>query len=252
MKEKRIQEIKKYIDTYELVSIESLCEKFNMSKNTIRRDINILEQQGAIQKVYGGVATLHQKLPGSDTRGNINPQAKDSIVRSAATLIQPNELIFIDAGTTTKNIVKYFPRDFNFTVLTNSFDIIESIVDFDNVNLVVIGNIFRRKTRSFTGDGSLSVVLNKYNINKAFMASSGLSIENGLTNYDVQEHELKSAIVQRSRKVFLLADESKFGRDSLLTYAHIDDLAGVITSSLPSDEYVNYFEEHHIQLIIAK
>lgn len=250
MKEKRIQEIKKHIDSNEFVSLDDLCAKFEISINTLRRDINILEERGLIQKIYGGVATVSQKMTSFEVRTSKFHSEKEKISAFAASLIEPNQLVFIDAGTTTQNMVKYLPTKFKYTVMTNSLDIINGVAILDNVTLMTIGHIFKKETKAFIDNDNDNVdsLLDKYNVHKAFMASTGISIEHGLTNYDIQEYGIKKSLVQKSQQVFLLADVSKFDRVSLLTYANLDELSGVITSALPTTEYIEYFKKHNITL----
>lgn len=252
MKQKRIHQVADYIQSMGVVSMEELCEHFAISMSTLRRDINVLLSQHCVQKVYGGVASNENGLLPFENRNVINKLDKSSIAKSSAQLIGSNELIFIDSGTTTRDILKYLPQHVsNLTILTNNLDIINDVADKPDISLLVLGNIFKHSTRSFVGNDTVDII-DKYNINKAFMAATAVSIENGLTNSDVQEYEIKRRIVSKAQQVYLLADESKFDRSTLLTYAQLSDITGIITSKSIPERYYAFFKEKNIELILSK
>lgn len=252
MKEKRINQLVDYIESTGVVSMNELCQHFAISMSTLRRDINILLEQNCVQKVYGGVASNEHGLVPFENRDVMNKSEKSSIAKNAAQLISSNELIFIDSGTTTRDILKYLPRHTsNLTILTNNLDVIIDVTERPNINLLILGNIFKHSTRSFVGNDTVNLIDN-YNINKAFMAATAVSIENGLTNSDVQEYELKKKIVNKAHQIYLLADASKFDRATLLTYANLSDLSGIITSKTIPKKYHSYFDKHNIKVILSK
>lgn len=251
MREKRLQDIEDYIHSAGTASLDELCEHFNVSKNTIRRDISNILDKGTIQKVYGGVTSMSSHLIPFENRDITNSSAKTAIAKCAARFVEGNELIYIDSGTTTRSMVEYLPRVPKLTILTNSLDIINAAANLEHITLLTIGNSYKRDTKSFVGNDSLHI-LDKYNINKAFMAATGVSIESGLTNSDILEYEIKKKIVDKAQQVYLLADASKFGRSTLLTYAPFDKVDTLITSEPLSKEYQEYCDEHGIAVIAAE
>lgn len=252
MKEKRIYQIADYIQSMGVVSMDELCEHFAISMSTLRRDINILLSQNSVQKVYGGVASKEHGLIPFENRDTINKSDKSLIAKKSAQLIDSNELIFIDSGTTTRDILKYLPEKVTkLTILTNNLDVINDVADRPDISLLVLGNIFKHSTRSFVGNDTLDII-EKYNINKAFMAATAVSIENGLTNSDIQEYELKKRIVRKAHQVYLLADASKFDHATLLTYAQLTDLSAIVTSKAIPEKYRHYFEDHNIDVFLCK
>ncbi|MNO15745.1 Glucitol operon repressor [compost metagenome] len=251
MRERRLQDIEDYIHSLGTTSLDELCEHFNVSKNTIRRDINTLLEKGTVQKVYGGVTSLSHNLIPFENRDITNKNDKRAIAKRAAQFVEGNELIFIDSGTTTQNMLDYLPRMNKLTILTNSLDIINAAANIDNISLLVIGNIYKRDTRSFVGNDNLHI-LDKYNINKAFMAATGASIASGLTNSDVLEYEIKKKVVEKAQRVYLLADASKFGRATLLTYSPLNEVDGIVTSQGFPEEYAQYCEENNVAVYVAE
>ncbi|MFD1175436.1 DeoR/GlpR family DNA-binding transcription regulator [Paenibacillus puldeungensis] len=251
MRERRLQDLEDYIHAHGTVSLDELCDYFDVSKNTIRRDINNLLEKGTIQKVYGGVTSLSQNLIPFENRDITHKTDKKAIAKRAAQFVEGNELIFIDSGTTTRSMLEYLPRLPKLTILTNNLDIINAAANLEHISLLVIGNMYKRDTRSFVGNDGLDI-LDKYNINKAFMAATGVSIASGLTNSDVMEYEIKKRIAEKAQHIYLLADSSKFGKSTLLTYSPLDAVEAIVTSPGVPEEYAKYCKEKDITLYEAE
>lgn len=253
MKLKRIHEIENYINEKETVSLIELSSQFDVSLNTIRRDINYLEESGAIKKVYGGVTSTHgQELTSYDFRTTKFSEEKERIAKLAASLIEEGDLIFIDSGTTTSPILKYINNNIAFTVLTNNLDVMIEASKHSNIELIVLGSRYYPKTRSFLKTVTSADVAEYYNISKAFMAATGVSIKNGLTNSDFHEHEIKRAIARRTNEMYILADSSKFEKSTLLTYAELKDVDKIITNERLDDHIIDYCNENGIHLFYPK
>lgn len=250
MKEKRLQHLEDYIHLVGTVSLDELCEHFNVSKNTVRRDVNQILEKGTIQKVYGGVTSVTPPLIPFENRDHTNHPEKVQIGKKAASFVEDQDLIFIDSGTTTRNMIEFLSTSQQLTILTNSLDVINACVALDNITLITIGNRYKRKTKSFVSIDDLHI-LDKYNISKAFMAATGVSIANGLTNSDILEYEIKKRIAEKAEKLFLLADASKFGKSTQLTYAPLQEVDVLLTSGTLSEEYHSFCLKHQIELHIC-
>lgn len=253
IKKIRIENIQKYIQKQQSASLDELTKEFNVSKNTIRRDVaEILEDTG-FKKVYGGI-TFDSKattsaLESFDQRKIRNKQAKMMIASKAASLINDGDTLFIDSGTTTVEMVD-FMKDLDVTVITNNLNFIVRALPYKNIHLISLGGILSRKTNSF-GQLIQQDILNTYNINKAFMASTGISLTHGVTNALPVETTLKSALVQNSSESILLVDADKFDRQGLMTYAQIEDLDYLITNMSPPSSYQEYMQQNNVKLFTA-
>jgi len=253
IKDKRINKIEEYIIKHKSVSLDELMNVFNVSKNTIRRDVQELVEKGDFKKVYGGVAVnddKRAKLESFHDRRVRNQTEKEMIGAAAANYVQDGDIIFIDSGTTTIELIEYINNK-QITVITNSLDFIVRALPFENLNVITAGGILERKTNAF-GILKYMDILNAYNINKAFMASTGVSLSNGVTNSSPLESELKASIVNRSSEVFLLVDHDKFDKYGLMTYCGLDKIDYLITDTMPNEIYQNYAQKNNIQLIVAK
>ena len=246
MKARRLRDIETYIHTRKNVTLDELCVTFDVSKNTIRRDINHILQKGSIEKVYGGVVSA-EKLISFENRTVERRNEKAEIGKIAATYVQQNDLIFIDSGTTTCNMMDFLDPDLHLTILTNSLDVINSAASMPNVHLLMLGSTYKRSTRSFVGVDDMRA-LEKYNVNKAFMSATGVSLTHGLTNSDLLEYEIKKSIAKRAEKLILLADSDKFGRSTLLTYAGFADLDVLVTSADLGEDYTESCRANSIVL----
>lgn len=251
MKSKRILEVEKYVQDNETVSIEELTEEFNVSINTIRRDINELVKRNSVQKVYGGVkSTDHIQPQATDySERNIeNYENKRHIGSLASQYIRANDVIYIDTGTTTIHLLDNIDENLPFTIITNSLDVINKATKFNNVSLFIIGEKYMPRTRSFTGVKNQSIV-DKFNIKKAFMAATGVNIKNGLTNAEIEENFIKQAVIQQSEEKYVLVDHSKINKSTLLTYTELADIDYLITDNNPNKEFLDYCQNNNVTII---
>lgn len=249
IKEKRMKRMEEYIQEHFSVSLDELMSKFNVSKNTIRRDVHALVESGAFKKVYGGVAVKLKNLEPFQDRRVRNQTEKGLITKTSATYVEDGDIIFVDSGTTTLEMFDYL-KEKSLTIITNNMEFIVRSLPYENLNIIAIGGILERKTNSLVNPQRMEV-LNAYNINKAFMATTGISLSNGVTNASPIETDLKQTIVRRSQNVFLLADHDKFDKYGLMTYCELKDIDYLITNKTPDKEYEVFAKENQIELVVV-
>lgn len=252
MRSMRIDDIENYIYEKKTVTLNQLCEKFNVSKNTIRRDLDEITTKGTIKKIYGGVtvsSTNKNELVSFNERNIKNLKCKQTIAEKASTFIENGDIIFIDSGTTTVHMIDYIKDKKNITILTNSIEIILHALPYENINIISLSGALNRKTLSFTGQSAANV-LKSYNISKSFMSSTGISIENGATNSSTQEFDIKRTAVERGNQVYLLVDSHKFGVISLMTFASLEEIDYLITDETPPYEISELFRKEGKALIL--
>jgi DeoR family myo-inositol catabolism operon transcriptional repressor len=249
VKEDRISQLEDYIIEKERASIEDLCSVFNVSKNTMRRDINQLEAQGKIKKVYGGIILTDKKTTEPfESREVKNKAAKLIIAELASTFIEDGDIIYIDSGTTTMHMIPYLSEMRNVTIITNNLHVILNSLPYPNLNVISTGGTLFRRTNSFVESGAVSS-LKKYNISKAFLATTGVSIAKGITNSSSLEYDIKRYIVEHCDKRILLADNTKLGKVSLITYYDLKDIQVFVSDQKPEQEYADFFTNNHITLV---
>jgi DeoR family myo-inositol catabolism operon transcriptional repressor len=233
--------MEQYIKNNKSVSLDTLCSVFDVSKNTVRRDVNEIVSRTNIKKIYGGVSIENNIIPPPfSERFVINQEVKSLIGKSAATLVDDGDVIYIDSGTTTCHIVDFLQNKKNVTVLTHSLDVINRAVRFPNLEVISLSGILNRKTLSFTGQSTIDALEN-CNISKTFMAANGITIANGATQSTSIEFAIKKNVVAHSDMIYLMVENKKFGAVSLFTYCKIDEIDAIITEKLPSNEFVDAF-----------
>ncbi|MCT4593870.1 MAG: DeoR/GlpR family DNA-binding transcription regulator [Anaeromicrobium sp.] len=249
MKLERIKKIQDYLIDHQSASLDTLCTLFNVSKNTIRRDINDLEDKGFIKKVYGGIILNQpEKATPYPKRQEQFIQEKEEIGLLASSLIEDNDTIFIDSGSTTIHLLPNLIHKKGITIVTHSLNIIGESSLYENLNLISTGGILQRDTNSFVGVDSITF-LKKINIDKAFMASTGFSIDKGVTNTNYLESEIKRTVVDISNKVVLMANDTKVGCSSFMKYCDLSEIDYYVTNKDIPTEYKNFFNENNILVL---
>ena len=259
MKRAKLLEMEEYIRFRQTISLKELQDHFDVSINTVRRYIaTILESNPDIKKVYGGVTVETGAVP----RGNAvfhpyseapeiqNVSEKQRLCRYAASRIRAHDIIYIDNGTTTSFIPFYIPDELPLTIITNSVNIINAVIKKPNITLATLPGILNRATMSFTGE-SCSQQMKTYNILKAFLSCVGFSLTAGATNFSVEEYKIKSIAAQKAEEIFLLADHSKIGHSTLMTYCPTSRINTLITDQPLNDEYEETFQKYGNQIVIV-
>lgn len=231
MRDNRRKEIAAYISRQQFASMHELCEVFRVSMNTIRADVAFLEQTGTVEKVYGGVRSgLQQEIPLFTQRAQLHADAKLAIVRTAAELLSDGDTLFVDAGTTTMNLLSFLPADRRITIITGNLHLISQANTRPNVELIVLPGCVNRRTNSVS-DVSTLEFLGRHHFIKSFMATTGLSNDGRLNVSSYLEYEIKQLAVRQSEQRILLCDSAKFGAAGFLSYATLNDINVLITDS---------------------
>lgn len=250
MKVKRINQIEEYLEQKKEASLEELKEHFRVSLNTIRRDINELSKSNVIKKVYGGV--VYNKnistTKAYEERNISRLEDKRTIGQYCSRYIESGDIVYIDSGTTTHFLLDQLPEDSAFTLITNSLEVINKAVNYPNIHLMIVGETYKRSTKSFTGI-TADQTISKFNINKAFMSATAFSINHGASNSDLLENTIKKEICERANEIYLLIDSSKFGKSSLFTYCNIEGISTIITDKNIEERYVKQVEQANKKII---
>ena len=252
MKADRIQEMERYVLHRGAATMEELRVHFDVSMNTVRRDVAQLLQRGTVEKVYGGVCArpTEQALTPYEERRRGSEQAKAAIGRQAAELVENGDVIFIDSGTTTLQMIDFLQDKRDVTIITNNLEAIIRALPHENLTLIALPGQVRRKTHSLTGDDAVRY-LKRFNIRKAFMATTGVS-SHGVTNSSPMEYEIKKCAVENAERTVLLLAQAKFGVTGLMTFAQLEDFDDIITDGLPAPEVRQQIQQSGAQLIVAR
>ncbi len=252
MKAQRLNQLEEFIMNRQTVTLEDICSEFDISVTTARRDLNeLISAGGRVEKVYGGAriadaASRSNSLKGYNKRIGIRSAEKEAICRMASSSVFPGDVIFIDSGTTCTGLLSFL-NAIPCTVITNSLPAANLAASMEAVTLILLPGRLSRNAMAFIGSETCEA-LDKYNIDKAFMTTSGVTIEDGLTDTTAEEYIIKRSVIQRSRESSLLADSSKFDQKSLYTFCSLDRLTAIYTVGPVDDRYSQYCSEHGIAL----
>lgn len=222
------------------VKVTVLAKDMDISESTIRRDINELDRRGRLKKVFGGAVAINRDMSPVETdvaqRTLINIREKDIIAEYAASMINDNDFVYIDAGTTTEKMIDYLDKK-SVTYVTNGITHAKKLIQ-RGFDAYVIGGLLRPSTEAVIGAAAIEAV-QKYNFTKCFMGTNGIDTESGFTTPDIGEAAVKTAVMKKSYVSFVLADHTKFGLVSPVTFADIEE-ACVITDHLEGEHYRRY------------
>ncbi|NLC83642.1 MAG: DeoR/GlpR transcriptional regulator [Ruminococcaceae bacterium] len=249
MRVDRIRELETYLQRKESATLPELCDYFNVSLNTIRRDIKVLQVNGRVTKVYGGVLYNPDDavVPVHDRSHKALPE-KDHIGSLAASLVEDNDTIYLDSGTTTLHMLPHLKQYKNLTIVSNSFLVYNEMQHHPEISLFSTGGLYNHKTKSFVSMGAVDN-LKDIRISKAFMGATGVSIEQGATNNSFHEAQIKKAVVKIAQKVILMADHSKLDVTAAVCFSSLANLYAYITDTRPPQELVEFFKNNNIKLL---
>ncbi len=253
MKNTRLIEMEKMIAKNGTVSMTELCERFQVSMNTVRRDIAELKRRGEIEKVYGGVSAVksgQEHLSSYEERTQVGEASKRAICRKAAERIQAGDIIFVDSGTTTVHLPDCLANLSEVTIVTNNLALVQRAIPYENLRVIVLPGQLRRKTNSLTGLDAISN-LRQYNVQKAFLATTGTT-QDGVTNSSTQELEIKRTAIACSQEKILLLGAEKFGHPGLMTYGKFTDFDYIVTDGTPQQPYLDAIRQAGAELMIAE
>jgi DeoR family transcriptional regulator, fructose operon transcriptional repressor len=255
--EERQQAIADLVTRNHRVSVSAAAETFGVTTETVRRDLALLERQGLVHRVHGGAVpagTLTTVEPGLPERDLAATDQKNRIARAALDLLPASGgSLLLDAGTTTQRLAAILPRESMFTVVTNAATIVTTLVSGaqpPGVDVRLLGGRIRSASLAGVGPQTLEA-LAQIRVDVAFIGTNGISLVHGLSTPDHDEAAVKSAMVTAGRRVVVLTDSRKFGRESLVRFARLDQIDAVVTDDGISDDDAQALEALDIDVVIA-
>ena len=250
MRKERLSAIEEYINANGFVTMDRICEQFGIALPTVRKDIAELVSAGQIEKVYGGVKPIDRdkrNMHMFETRKSVNTEKKHIVAGKAAELISDNDIIYIDSGTTVGGIIDCI-GDKHVTVITCNLAAVLAAANYDNIEVYALGGKLNKEIFAIENMFPFEFLKN-FNIDKAFMASTGYSIEGGIAQDSPSECDIKRFILSISTEVYLTIDSSKIGRKALVKYAEADEIRNIITDDDIPEKYREYFRERNLNVL---
>jgi len=214
------------------VEVNSLADVFDVTPETIRRDLTGLERRGVLRRVHGGAIPVDRLgvEPAVEERYRVNAVLKERIAKAALDQLPDGGSIIIDAGTTTVRFAEMLPADRSYTVVTHALPIASLLAGHGNITLHLVGGQVRPGTLAAVG-GWAERDLAEIFADVLFGGTNGVSASRGLTTPDVAEASIKRALIRSARRTVVLADHSKFGRDEFAHFADLSEVDTIITDS---------------------
>lgn len=238
--EQRYEAILRELTDSRAASVLRLCELTGASEATIRRDLNTLSRQGRVNKVHGGAVLSGGQFQGEEpdvtVKATLHQEEKDRIARYAATLVYDDDVVFLDAGTTTVRMVEYL-KDSGATFVTNGIACAHRMMEL-GLRAYMVGGYLKPGTWAVVGAGAMEE-LGRYNFTKAFLGINGVSVRQGYTTPDPEEAAIKRKAAEQAYLTFVLTDSSKFEKVSAVTVLPLEK-ATIITEALPDPEYLEH------------
>ena len=252
--EERQQAIAALVISKGRASVAELAEAYDVTTETVRRDLAALDRAGVVRRVHGGAVparALHLVEPEFGERESTRADYKDAIA-AAATEFFPltGGSVLLDAGTTTARIAAVLPTDRQLNVVTNSVPIAARLAAINSISLQLLGGRVRGVTQAAVGEQALRV-LDTLRVDIAFIGTNAISVRHGLSTPDGDEAAVKRAMVQCANYVVVAADSSKVGREDFVSFAPLSSVDALITDSELSNAYREQLTEQGIEVVVA-
>ncbi|MCU0485676.1 MAG: DeoR/GlpR family DNA-binding transcription regulator [Anaerolineales bacterium] len=249
-RENRLDTLRKIIKERHTLSKSELLDAVSVSRMTLFRDLEALEEEGFIEDLYGSV-TLKQTDYDLQRYKDVNIENKRKMAQAAARFIQDEDVIFIGAGTTTLEITRVIvAQEHPVTIITNFLPVATETGKHSHINLVMLGGYYHRTTRSFIGPITRAAI-NSMSIRIVFFGANGVDLDAGLTGYFADQCELIREMIRLSKFSVGVADSTKFGKLSPNRIAYLDQINMLITDSDLSPEYQEGLSQRGYTFILA-
>ncbi len=253
--EERQQAIAAQVISQGRASVTDLARAFEVTTETVRRDLAILNRAGIVRRVHGGAVptrALHLVEPSVEERENLQAGSKQAIARSAAEFFpQSGSTVLFDAGTTTARLAELLPPDRDLLVVTNSVPIAARLAGRGTVSLQVLGGRVRGLTRACVGAQAVDT-LGSLRVDIAFIGTNGISVRHGLSTPDPDEAAVKKAMVSCANFVVVVADSSKVGREEFVSFAPIEALDVLVTDAEIAPDDRAALAEEGLEVVVAQ
>ena len=235
--EERFSRILSIIEAEGSATIQELMTALDASESTVRRDLITMDENGLLTKVHGGAIARRPSVSTHDedvrNRKTMNAEQKNAIAKYAASLIRPDDFVYLDAGTTTELMIEYITSHQSVFV-TNAISHAKRLAE-RGITVYLLGGEFKAVTEAIVGEEAVAA-LEKYNFTKGFWGANGVSLQKGYSTPELKEAMVKKKSMENCKECFVLADESKFNQISSVTFAPFEG-AMVITTGLSLPAY---------------
>ncbi|QKS69759.1 DeoR/GlpR transcriptional regulator [Paenalkalicoccus suaedae] len=248
---KRRQRIVEELQSNGKVKVSGLSKMLQVTEETIRRDLEYLENSNVLIRTRGGAVKTGAEgfeVPSLE-REQHNLSEKKKIAQKALEFVQEGEIIAIDASTTTRQFAKVLPN-IPITVITNSIQVSIELAKKDQITVILTGGYLRTESMSLVGV-TADKILNDYHVDRFFMSCTGLDIKWGVSDSHELQAKTKERLKQLADQVIVMVDHTKFHQRSLIKWMELKDVSTIITSSLTHADIREEYRSHVNNLYVA-
>lgn len=230
------------------VSVTSLGKALNVSEETIRRDLKVMEDQALLCRVFGGAYLsnrVNQEVP-INLRRDTYREGKEAIASLCLPYINDGDTIMLDASSTALRIAMKLKGVKRISVITNSMDIARELSNENGIELILCGGFLDKQSQSFRSIATLDE-LERLSADKAFVSCTGLSLERNITDGNEVQAHIRAAMFNNSNKKYLIADMTKFGKTTMNRIIELANVDAIFTDTAPSKEWNSYFSQNAIE-----
>ncbi len=242
--DKRKQEILYLLKKNGTVKVNELSEMFKISEVTVRNYLTDMEKKGLLSRIHGGAISSYKPYYSMNMtqRLETNQREKVDIANKVALMIEPNDTIMLNSGTTTLLTFRKIPAQYNLNIVTNSFAIALEASSNPNFNVVLIGGSINTKYQFSYGADAISQIKN-YHADKFILSVDGIDIKNGFTTYYDSEADVDRAMIEQADKCIVVADYSKFNHSAFVKISDISVASSIVTNSNVNENILAEFKE---------
>ena len=246
----RHQEILELAKLKGYLSTEELTKHFDVTPQTIRRDINDLCERGFLRRYHGG-AGLASSIENVDynDRQILNHEEKTRIAQMVARQIPDNASLFINIGTTTEEVAKALSGHTNLRIITNNLNVAALLSDNTSFEVIVAGGVVRRD-RGVIGESTIDFI-KQFKVDYGIIGISGIDADGTLLDFDYREVRVAQSIIENARQIFLVTDHTKFSRNPMVRLCHISEIDALFTDRQPPEEIQTCLKTAKIKLYVA-
>jgi len=252
--EERQQAMAELVARQGRLSVNELAEQYDVTTETVRRDLSALERLGLVRRVHGGAVpanTLTVIESALSDRDTANTAEKERIAQAAVRLLPPpGGTILIDAGSTTSRLAAVLPREHRLTVITHAVPVAARLAGLPNIELHLLPGRVRPTTQAAVGADTVAALAD-VRADVAFLGTNGISVTHGLSTPDREEAAAKRAMVSSARQVVVVADAGKVTVESPIRFAGLDEVDVLVTDSRISDHDRASLTEAGIEVVVA-
>lgn len=229
---------------------KTLSEQFDVSEDTIRRDLRELAQEGQLQRVHGGALPASPAVADFSVRRGIESSAKTAIAKAAARLIRPGQIVILDGGTTAVQLARQLPHDLQATVVTHSPSVAVELVDHPLIDVVIIGGRLFKHSIVAIGAAALEAI-GTIRADLYFMGVTGIHPTAGLSTGDLEEAYVKRAFVQQAAETVVLASSEKINAASAYKIADVGVASTIVVEKATPSKLTRPFAKLGINILRA-